>query len=148
MLKFKCLFSVFIIAISSISFSQVSWLDQKDTTVNEGTISIQKDNRIDALIKFKATPIPPAFEPQMEGYRVQLFFDQERKNVNDARAKFMTIQRNVETYINFKAPNYNLTAGNFRDKLSAEKLRASISTNFPEAIVVSTKIYLPKNTTD
>ncbi len=108
-----------------------------------GTVEIEKAKEIDALIDFRATPIPPAFEPQMEGYRVQLYFDQERNNVNDARVKFMSIKRNTPTYIDFKAPNYNLTAGDFRDQLSAEKLRAAISGEFPEAIVVKTKVYLP-----
>jgi hypothetical protein len=128
------------------SYAQVDWLDgSKDKPVKEGEVTIVKDNKIDELIKFRSTPIPPAFEPQTEGYRVQLFFDQERKNVNDARAKFMTIKRDVDTYIDYKAPNYNLTAGNFRDQLSAEKLRAAISAEFPEAIVVKTKVYLPKS---
>lgn len=148
MLKINFYSLIIVLLISLPSFSQVDWLDNPNKEIKKGKVSIEKDRKIDELIKFKATPIPPAFEPQMEGFRVQLFFDQERKNVNDARAKFMTIQRNVDTYIDFKAPNYNLTAGDFRDQLNAEELRASISAEFPAAIVVKTKIYLPKNSNE
>jgi hypothetical protein len=142
----KCLFHVITLVYLIPNFSSAQSNSQvtSHSSSSEGYIEIVKDKAVDELIKFRATPIPPAFEPQMEGFRVQLYFDQERSNVNAARAKFMSIQRNTSTYIDFKAPNYNLTAGDFRDQLSAEKLRASISGEFPEAIVVKTKIYLPK----
>ena len=148
MLKQNIVITLLTLVISFSLSAQVDWLEGNDEKIVEGSVNIIKDSRIEELIKFRSTAIPPAFEPQMEGYRVQLYFDQERKNVNDARAKFMTIRRNIDTYIDYKAPNYNLTAGNFRDQLSAEKLRASIAAEFPEAIIVKTKIYLPSATND
>lgn len=141
MRKLTLLLIIAVTVLSQNTSGQVSWLDSDNKS---GKVTLVKDSRIDDLNDFRSSAIPPAFEPQMEGYRVQLFFDQERNNINDARAKFMTLRRNTPTYIDFKAPNYNLAAGDFRDQLSAEKLRASIAGEFPEAIVITTKIYLPR----
>lgn len=156
MIKLKSIL-VLLIATTffNVSFSQENWwekeaeikedtVDSKDSIIFEkGKVNIEKDPRIDKLIDFLGDAIAPAFEPQMDGFRVQLFFDQERSETNEARAKFVKETSDIPTYIEYKAPIYYLTAGNFRDKLSAERLRAEVIEEFPEAIVVETRIYLP-----
>lgn len=109
-----------------------------------GTVIIHKDARIDRLVEFKGSTIPPAFGPQTTGYRVQLFFDQDKDKVNEARTRFLSAYRNIDTYVEYYAPNYNLLIGNFRTRLEAEKWRAQLSNSFPEGIVKETRIYLPK----
>ena len=150
------LFLVF--SISTIySFAQEGeWWNNNDTTVvghqedtveaqniEPGKIEIKKDKRIDKLIEFKSTTIPPATAPQVDGYRVQLFFDQNKTKVNEARAKVLEIDSNYDTYIEYDAPNYNLLLGNFRTSLEAEKLRAELREHFPAAIIVDSRIYFP-----
>jgi len=119
-----------------------------DTLVEEdvepGTIKIIKDKRIDKLIEFKSTTVPPATAPQIDGYRVQLFFDQSKTKVNEARAKVLEIDPDYDTYIEYHAPNYNLLLGNFRTSLEAEKLRSELREHFPAAIIVDSRIYFPE----
>lgn len=144
----KGLFFIGCFLISLASFSQEKWWGEEEsnssTDTLRGKIEVVKDPRIAKLVEFKGATIPPAFEPQMDGYRVQLFFDQEKDEVNNARARFLNYSNTIPTYIHYKAPNYNLMVGNYRTKLEAERLRAKLSNDFPESIVVKTRIYLPQ----
>jgi hypothetical protein len=115
----------------------------EDENVEPGKIEIKKDKRIEKLIEFKSTTIPPATAPQVDGYRVQLFFDQDKTKVNEARAKVLEINPEYDTYIEYDAPNYNLLLGNFRTSLEAEKLRSELREHFPAAIIVDSRIYFP-----
>lgn len=112
--------------------------------IQPGDITIIKSPSIDKLIKFKAATIPPNMGPTMSGYRIQLFFDQDRSAVDKARSEVLQIDGDTPTYIQYRAPNYLLLLGDYRSQLEAEKVRASLISNFPEAIVVEDKIHLPK----
>lgn len=156
------LFFLFVSVCSSISlFGQNWWESENDTMQDskkvsdvhyhqpnlmpgEGKITLQIDPKVQKLIDFKSIPIPPNTEPMKDGFRVQLFFDQDKEKVNEARAKVLEIDQELEVYIEYKAPNYNLMLGNYRTRLEAEKMQAQLSTEFPEGIVIATKIYIPK----
>lgn len=114
------------------------------TTFETGEVNISKDPRVEKLIKFKSAKIPPAVGPKKDGFRVQLFFDQDRKQVDEARSKILKIHGDADTYIEYKAPNYNLLLGNYRTRLEAEKMRSSLLEEFPEAIIVRDRIYFPE----
>ncbi len=126
--------SFFLISIffSLISFSQ------------ENQIEIIKDYRIDALVKKQGEIIPPASVPQIIGYRIQLFFDTEKKAVDDARAKFISMYPKVDTYVTYTAPNYFLKVGNFRTHLEAEKVKTSVDKEFPTNYIIKELINLPR----
>ena len=125
--------SFFLISIffSLISFSQ------------ENQIEIIKDYRIDALVIKQGEIIPPASVPQIIGYRIQLFFDTEKKAVDDARAKFISMYPKVDTYVTYTAPNYFLKVGNFRTHLEAEKVKTSVDKEFPTNYIIKELINLP-----
>ena len=126
--------SFFLISIffSLISFSQ------------ENQIEIIKDYRIDALVIKQGEIIPPASVPQITGYRIQLFFDTEKKAVDDARAKFISMYPKVDTYVTYTAPNYFLKVGNFRTHLEAEKVKTSVDKEFPTNYIIKELINLPR----
>lgn len=151
------LFLVFTIYTVSTFAQEREWWENDDTTAvsthtdsavakntEPGKIEIKQDKRIDKLIEFKSTTIPPALAPQIDGYRVQLFFDQSKTKVNEERAKVLEIDPDYDTYIEYDAPNYNLLLGNFRTSLEAEKMRAELIEHFPAAIIVESRIYFPE----
>lgn len=109
-----------------------------------GKVEIVKDARIDELVKQQGAVIPPATVPQITGYRIQAFFDTDKKLVEDARAKFLVAYPKVDTYIVYNAPNYFLKIGNFRTRLEAEKIKATIDRDFPTSIIMKELIYLPR----
>jgi hypothetical protein len=121
-----------ILSISSCSIAQKSGIE------------VVKDNRIDELVKKQGAIIPPATVPQITGYRIQLFFDLDKKAVDDARAKFVSMHPKIDTYIVFNAPNYFLKVGNFRTHLEAEKIKVSVDRDFPTNYIIKELINLPR----
>ena len=110
----------------------------------DGRVEIVKDNRINALVEKQSAVVPPEVRPQIDGYRIQLFFDSDKNKVNEAKSIFATKFSRVDTYITYNAPNFFLKAGDFRTKLEAERIRAQIEVDFPTSFVVREKIFLPR----
>ena len=109
-----------------------------------GEITIHKDPRIDALVQKQGAIVPPAINPEIDGYRVQLFFDSDKNAVNNARSIFIAQFPKVDTYIEFNAPNFFLKVGDFRTRIEAEKIKSEIEGDFPTSFVVKEKINLPR----
>lgn len=110
----------------------------------QGSVTIHKDSRIDALVEKQGEIVPPAIAPQIDGYRVQLYFDQDRSVIDNARSKFISQFPKVDTYVEYTAPNYVLKVGDFRTHLEAEKIKAEVEIDFPTSFVIKEKINLPR----
>ncbi|MFK7784771.1 MAG: SPOR domain-containing protein [Crocinitomicaceae bacterium] len=120
------------ILISSLSFAQ------------SGDVKIIKDSRIDGLVAKEGEIKPPAINPQIDGFRIQLFFDSERSAINDARGTFIAKYPRIDTYTTYSAPNFFLRVGDFRTRLEAEKVKEELSGYFPTSFIVMEKINLPR----
>ncbi len=108
-----------------------------------GTVEVIKDPRIDALVDRQGQPIPPETETQIDGYRVQLFFDQDKKILNESRTYFISKYPKVATYVEYNAPYYYLKVGDFRSHLEAVRLKSTLDEKFPTSFIVKEKIFLP-----
>lgn len=109
-----------------------------------GGITITKDSRLDGLVGREGAIIPPAINPQIDGYRIQLFFDSEREAINEARAQFIAKYPRIDTYTTYMAPNFFLRIGDFRTRAEAEKVKEEINALFPTSFIVTEKINLPR----
>jgi hypothetical protein len=109
-----------------------------------GNVEIIKDARIDVLVKKQGLIVPPATSPQISGYRVQLAFDSDKKLIEELRTKFTLSFPNEGCYIEFKAPNFFLKAGDYRTQLEAEKMKDAIVREFPSSFIIKEMINLPK----
>lgn len=107
-------------------------------------IEINKDPRIDMLIKQEGAIIAPATSPQITGYRIQLFFDTNKSAVDDARSKFMAIYPKVDTYVTYISPHFFLKVGDFRTQMEAEKIKSKVENQFPTSNIIKEKINLPR----
>lgn len=110
----------------------------------QGDVQIIKDSRIDALVNRQGAVIPPAVRPQIDGFRIQLFFDPSRDALNGARGQFIAQYPKIDTYTKFNAPNFYLRVGDFRTRLEAEALKAEVEADFPTSFIIKEKIYLPR----
>jgi hypothetical protein len=110
----------------------------------QGDIKVVKDSRIGALVENQSKVTPPDVNPKIDGYRIQLYFDSERSNINEARSKFIAQFPKVDTYIEYNAPNFFLKVGDFRTRLEAEKVKADIEAQFPTSFIIKEKINLPR----
>jgi hypothetical protein len=108
------------------------------------TIEINKDPRIDNLIKQEGLIIAPATSPQITGYRIQLFFDSNKNAVDEARSKFMSLYPKVDTYVAYVSPHFFLKVGDFRTQMEAEKIKSKVENQFPTSNIIKEKINLPR----
>jgi len=107
-----------------------------------GTIKIEKDSRIDKVSDEMRGGA--SNKPLINGYRVQIISSSTKSKVDGERGRFMTSYRGTKTYIDYKAPNFRLRAGNFRSKLDAQKFQHEIKESFPNTLVISDSIDLPR----
>lgn len=107
-------------------------------------IEVVKDPRIDDLIKKQGEPTPPALNVQIQGYRLQLFFDSEKAKIDQMRVQFAKAYPKIETYVTYNAPNYFLRVGDFRTQLDADRLKAEVGPTYPTCFVIQEKVNLPR----
>lgn len=110
----------------------------------KGDVNVVKDERIELLIKQRSQIIPPATSPQITGYRIQLVFDSNKKLIDEARAKIVSSNPKMDTYIVYNAPHFVLKLGDFRTKQDAEKVREGLLRDFPTSFVIKETINLPR----
>ena len=110
----------------------------------DGNIEVIKDKRIDALVEKQSKVTPPDIKPQIDGFRVQVFFDSDKTKINAARSQVITQFPKTDTYITYNAPNFFLKVGDFRTRLEAERVKSQLEVEFPTSFIVSEKVYLPR----
>ncbi len=117
-----------------------------------GEVKVIKDPLIDSLIakrielyKQKPTttnPVSNTIVSQM-GYRVQVFYGNDRKQVFSEQARFKSLYPKARTYITYKEPNYYLRVGDFRTRLDAQNFLNQLRSNFPTLFIFREKINAP-----
>ncbi len=82
---------------------------------------------------------------KMKGYRVRIYFDNGQDARSEAQAainKFQDMYENVPTYLDYTAPYFKVTVGNFLTKEEAIKLWGNLLNTFPSSFIVSENIEL------
>ena len=106
-------------------------------------MTFHQDERLDKLEKFVRANEESLDGVLIDGFRVLIYFDQDKTNSEQQKAHFMSIYEQHKAYVDYMAPNYRVRVGNFRTRLEAEQLKQEILMIFPTAIVVADKIQLP-----
>jgi hypothetical protein len=119
---------------------------------SRGVVTIVKDPMIDSLIAKRimlnnrpsgnGTVKSGAVISQV-GYRVQVFYGSDRREVFSQQAKFKSLYPTLNTYITYKEPNYYLRAGDFRTRLEAQRLMSELRPEFPTLFIFREKINAP-----
>ncbi|RYG03577.1 MAG: SPOR domain-containing protein [Chitinophagaceae bacterium] len=122
-----------------------------------GRVTIEKDPLIDSLIakriQLSVAPSgavsagtvvtrPGVIVAQM-GYRVQVFYGSDRREVFSQQAKFNGLYPSQNTYITYKQPNYYLRVGDFRTRLDAQRFLNELRPTFPTLFIFREKINAP-----
>lgn len=110
----------------------------------DGVINVSGDSRLNSLTEYQGTPQNGQNAVKMAGYRLQIFYDQEKNSVNQKKADYLARYNDQPAYINYKAPNFRLRVGDFRTRLQAESFMNEIKVDWPDAIVVEDDIELPR----
>jgi len=112
-------------------------------TTNKGKVMVHKDSRLENVTKFVGRQKESIEGTKIDGYRIQIFFNESRKIAQSQKASFMSVHGEHKSYLDYLAPNYRIRVGNFRTKLQAEKFKQELISVYPTCIVVKDKIELP-----
>lgn len=117
---------------------------------NEGRVVVIQDPLVDTVLqqytnlRMKIMENPD--NKAIPGYRIQIFFDSginSSDRARQARDAFLTLYPDVPAYVSWKAPNYRVRVGDFRNRLEAEKVLQSILAGYPNAWVIKDEINFP-----
>ncbi|WP_316812766.1 SPOR domain-containing protein [Pedobacter heparinus] len=122
----------------------------------KGMVSVIKDPMIDSLIakrielstKAAVSPAVSTGKPgtaivSQMGYRVQVFYGSDRREVFNEQSKFNSSFPEYNTYITYKQPNYYLRVGDFRTRLEAQRFLNELKPIFPTLFIFREKINAP-----
>ncbi|WP_113663664.1 SPOR domain-containing protein [Pedobacter nanyangensis] len=119
---------------------------------NKGEVIVVKDPLIDSLIakrielnKAKPTTTNPSGTAIVSsmGYRVQIYYGSDRREVFSEQAKFKANYPKLNTYITYKEPNYYLRVGDYRTRLEAQKFLNELRPSYPTLFIFREKINAP-----
>ncbi len=127
------LFTILISLLAAGAFAQ-----------DAGKVTVVKDPLIDSLIARRialnkgvtkdGTPIV------VFGYRVQVFFGNDRKEAYNEQARFNSIYPEYATYISYTQPNYRVKVGDFRTRAEAQRLITELRPQFPTLFIFNEQI--------
>lgn len=118
----------------------------------KGEVIVVKDPLIDSLIakrlelnKARPTTTNPASSAIVSsmGYRVQIYYGSDRREVFSKQAQFKSEYPKLNTYITYKEPNYYLRVGDYRTRLEAQKFLNELRPNYPTLFIFREKINAP-----
>ena len=114
-----------------------------------GKVEVVKDARIDTFAARRAE-LNKAGGPDamINGYRVQIFTGESRKDAYNAQAKFQDQFPDIRSYVIYSEPNFKVRVGDFRARLDAEKLQNELKKWFDGMFIITEKINPPKSDTD
>ena len=146
------LIGYFIISSGNILYAQEP---SKDTTPqilldmeqdsNDGKIKINQQSQITGLLKMHITN--NRVQNGIPGYRIRIFSQSglpARSNANNTRTEFMKNFPEIEAYMVYNEPNFQILVGDFRTKTEALKEYKRIIRSFPNAFIISETIKIPK----
>jgi hypothetical protein len=116
----------------------------------EGRVVVIQDPLVDTVLRqYEAMRLRIMENPDnksIPGFRIQIFFDSginSSDRARQARDVFQAMFPDVPAYVSWKAPNYRVRVGDFRNRLEAEKVLQSILIGYPNAWVIKDEINFP-----
>jgi hypothetical protein len=133
--------SIFIVIVLMVSLNRVAIAQQLAPA--QGKVEIIQDEKITQLTeeyrKLNAS------NSDVDGYRVQIFFDSGSNSKNKAtniKGEFEISYPGIKSYLSYKEPYYRVRVGNFRSLIEAVGFQKKIVADYPNSFPVKDKIVL------
>lgn len=91
-----------------------------------------------------ATKLSQGIKQEIMGYRILLASEYEKKTADSLRNNFIQAHQKTDSYIEFDAPKFVLSVGDFRTEIEAEWFSQQITGNYPLNVVIRRRINLPR----
>lgn len=130
----RILFMILFVAMASIAFAQ-----------SNGSVNVSQDDRIESLISKQRQLYK--LDSSFSGYRIHIFMEignEALKHAEDVKKQFERAFPDIPIYLTYSEPYFRLRAGDFRNRVEAEKCLRRIKPKFKEAFVTADMIYRPK----
>lgn len=136
MLKFVSM-SRYIIAITLIMAFAVKAQAQQDSTgvkvISSGLLDLKLKHRTEAKEEAEG----------MEGFRIQVYFGDDRKEAEKVKTDLEELFPDFKCYTIIELPYYKVRIGNFRSRVAAQALFFALQHIYPNVFIVSDKIDWP-----
>ena len=126
---------------SDSSAPAISPIDVTQFFSDSATLFIDSDPVVQSLVdrhKYLNSRIRSA-----SGWRIQIIATSNRKLANNYQYQFES-RYPYKAYMSYESPNYKVRAGDFLKENDAELFRERISSDYPDAFLVSEKVRVPK----
>lgn len=134
------MFRVVFIVLTLIAFINPA-VKAQELKPAEGKVEIVQDERITQLAEqYRKMSLN---NPEVDGYRVQIFFDSGSNSKNAAaniKSSFETIYPEIKSYLSYKEPYYRVRVGDFRTQVEAVGFQKKIAVDYPNSFPVKDKI--------
>ena len=110
-----------------------------------GSLHVDQDSRIESLIAKQRSLYK--VDSSFNGYRIHIFMEIGNDALNHAKAvkaQFEKAFPDIPIYLTYVEPHFRLRAGNFRNRVEAERCLRRIKPRFKEAFVTKDNIFKPK----
>ena len=110
-----------------------------------GSVNVEQDSRIETLISKQRTLY--SLDSSFNGYRIHIFIEIGNVGLDHAKKVKSQFERSfpdIPIYLTYVEPYFRLRAGDFRNRVEAEKCLRRIKPRFKEAFVTADMIYRPK----
>ena len=132
MKRLLCLYLFLVIA--TFAFAQKS-----------GSLNVNQDSRISSLLQ-KQQQVH-ALDSTFSGYRIHIFMEIGNEALAHAemvKKLFEESFPDIPIYLSYSEPYFRLRAGDFRNRVEAEKCLRRIKPQFREAFVTTDMVYEPR----
>lgn len=112
---------------------------------NTGSLNVNQDSRIESLISKQRRLYD--LDSSFNGYRIHIFMEignEALQHAEQVKRQFQNAFPDIPIYLTYVEPYFRLRAGNFRNRVEAEKSLRRIKPRFKEAFVTADMIYRPK----
>lgn len=112
---------------------------------SHGSVNIEQDDRIESLISKQRQLYK--LDSSFSGYRIHVFMEignEALKHAEEVKKQFEKAFPDIPIYLTYAEPYFRLRAGDFRNRVEAEKCLRRIKPRFKEAFVTADMIYRPK----
>jgi len=107
----------------------------------KGNVEVVQDEKITKLVEqYRVMSIA---NPEVDGYRVQIFFDSGSSSKNKAASvkdEFSALYPETKAYLSYKEPYYRVRVGDFRTLVEAVGFQKKIVAEYPNSFPVKDTI--------
>jgi hypothetical protein len=136
--------TLWLLLISSYVSGQADSFCKGMNADRPGIIHVYADPKLNELVYIKKFLENPNKETEIPGYRIQIYIGADRAEANKIKNEFGQSHPDEEAYVHYDSPNFKVRAGNFRNKIEAQKLLHELKEKYDGAFIVPDKIRFPR----